>query len=82
MKKKISRTVPFELEYLLHLLESADCFNFDDFPDVRNSYYRLREVVLSRIMSYFPDIDEETILSETVSCSVSFSVELAEYSKK
>lgn len=75
MKKKFTRKVPFLLEYLLHLLEGVNAFNFDDFPEVEKAYRDFEGVVWRSILSYFPDFNEEFISSEKVSSSVSFVID-------
>lgn len=57
MKKKITRKVPFVLEFLFNLLDDFQVNNLDDFPDVKNAFDNLFDSVAKAIRSYYLDVD-------------------------
>ena len=57
MKKRISRKVPFVLEFLFNFLDDFQVNNLDDFPDVKNAFDNLFDSVDKSIRSYYLDVD-------------------------
>lgn len=57
MKKIISRRVPFQLYYLLCILEDISGWNFAEFPEVQKGFNDLKGVLSRCLDSFREDID-------------------------